>query len=292
MKYLMILFLFTVAPSIYLPCSAKNSPVVTPVNEAIGCNDTLGISLRPEYTVYPTKTTNLRFILYNNSGDKITCGKYYNITYKDEKGIWRDLPNKNVFQDIQYVVRDGQNHYINAFIDPEAHPNRPERYRFFFIIDIDGYSLTLMEEFRLTNDKRQLEQAVRSTPFIKSPRLTNRVTTTNTNEKQDTVFNIVDEMPQFPGGMSQLSKFIKDNMRYPPVAAREDVPQGRVIVLVVINKDGSITNCRVGRSVHPYLDKEAIRIVKKMPKWKPGKQNGKPERVKYAIPVTFRFADK
>lgn len=102
------------------------------------------------------------------------------------------------------------------------------------------------------------------------------------------IFMVVEEMPEFPGGMAECLKFLGENIKYPTIAQENGV-QGRVIVQFVVNQDGSIVDPVVVRSVDPYLDKEALRVIKTMPKWKPGKQRGKAVRVKYTVPVTFKL---
>ena len=102
------------------------------------------------------------------------------------------------------------------------------------------------------------------------------------------VFDVVEEMPSFPGGQGALMAFLSSNIKY-PVVAQENGVQGRVIVGFVVERDGSISDVRVMRSVDPSLDREAQRVVKAMPKWKPGKQNGSAVRVKYTVPVVFRL---
>ena len=102
------------------------------------------------------------------------------------------------------------------------------------------------------------------------------------------IFTVVEQMPMFPGGDAALMGYLRDNMHYPTVAAENGV-QGRVVVGFVVERDGSITDVNVLRSVDPSLDREAMRVVKAMPKWTPGKQNGSAVRVKYQVPVTFRL---
>lgn len=102
------------------------------------------------------------------------------------------------------------------------------------------------------------------------------------------IFMVVEEMPEFPGGMAECLKFLGKNIKYPTIAQENGV-QGRVIVQFVVNQDGSIVDPVVVRSVDPYLDKEALRVIRMMPKWKPGKQRGKAVRVKYTVPVTFKL---
>ena len=107
-------------------------------------------------------------------------------------------------------------------------------------------------------------------------------------EEETKVFDVVEEMPQFPGGPSALFEYLSKNIKY-PVVAEENGVQGRVIVTFVVERDGSITDVKVVKSVDPSLDKEATRVVKSMPHWIPGKQNGSAVRVKYTVPVTFKL---
>ena len=107
-------------------------------------------------------------------------------------------------------------------------------------------------------------------------------------EKEEEIFQVVENMPEFPGGMAELMKYLQKNIKYPTISQENGV-QGRVIVQFVVNRDGSIVDPVVLRSVDPYLDKEALRVVSTMPKWKPGEQRGKPVRVKFTLPVQFRL---
>ena len=108
-------------------------------------------------------------------------------------------------------------------------------------------------------------------------------------EEEEVVFVVVESMPEFPGGQQALFKYLSENVKY-PVIAQENGIQGRVICQFVVNKDGSIVDVEVVRSGgDASLDKEAIRVIKSMPKWKPGKQRGKPVRVKYTVPVNFKL---
>lgn len=107
--------------------------------------------------------------------------------------------------------------------------------------------------------------------------------------EEQTIFEVVEQMPEFPdGGMAGLMKYLSKNIKYPTIA-QENGTQGRVTVQFVVNKDGSIVDAKVLRGVDPYLDKEAVRVIMGMPKWKPGMQRGKPVRVKYTVPVMFRL---
>ena len=99
---------------------------------------------------------------------------------------------------------------------------------------------------------------------------------------------IVEVMPQYPGGMPELMQYLAKNIKYPIQAQKKGI-EGRVTVRFIVEKDGSISNVTVVRHIHPLLDKEAERVIKAMPKWSPGKQEGKPVRVKFNIPVAFRL---
>lgn len=102
------------------------------------------------------------------------------------------------------------------------------------------------------------------------------------------IFTVVEQMPMFPGGYAALMGYLRDNIKYPTVAAENGV-QGRVVVGFVVERDGSITDVNILRGVDPSLDREAMRVVKSMPRWTPGKQNGSAVRVKYQVPVSFRL---
>lgn len=108
------------------------------------------------------------------------------------------------------------------------------------------------------------------------------------HEEENKVFDIVEQQPMFPGGQTALMKYLSEHTKY-PVVAQENGVQGRVTVQFVVEKDGSISDVHVLRGVDPSLDKEAVRVVKSMPRWTPGKQNGINVRVNYRVPVLFRL---
>ena len=107
-------------------------------------------------------------------------------------------------------------------------------------------------------------------------------------EEENTVFEYVEQMPSFPGGDAALMRYLSKYIKYPPLAEENGI-QGRVICTFVVERDGSVSDIRIKRSVDPSLDKEAMRVVSAMPKWIPGRQNGQMVRVKYTLPVTFRL---
>ncbi|MFA5587693.1 MAG: energy transducer TonB [Mariniphaga sp.] len=105
-------------------------------------------------------------------------------------------------------------------------------------------------------------------------------------EEETQVFFIVEDMPEFPGGEAALRQFIANEIKY-PVIAQENGIQGRVYVTFVVNTDGSIADAKIARGVDPSLDKEALRVVSTLPRWKPGMQRGKAVRVSYTVPINF-----
>lgn len=109
---------------------------------------------------------------------------------------------------------------------------------------------------------------------------------TPTEELSDEPFEVVEEQPEFPGGLDAFRKYLQDHLRYPESAQDAGV-QGKVMVRFVVERDGSATAVEIYKSVDPALDKEAVRVVKSIPKWKPGKQQGKAVRTRYVIPIVF-----
>ncbi len=106
------------------------------------------------------------------------------------------------------------------------------------------------------------------------------------SQSKQNVYDVVEQMPEFPGGMPAMIEFLQTNLNYPKDAKKQKVG-GRVLVMFVVETDGSMSNVRVAKKIFPSLDAEALRVVKAMPKWNPGKEKGKPVRVNFAIPIVF-----
>ena len=106
------------------------------------------------------------------------------------------------------------------------------------------------------------------------------------SQSNQNIYNAVEQMPEFPGGMPAMMEFLQTNIKYPKDAIKQNVG-GRVMVMFVVEPDGSLSNVRVARKVFPSLDAEAVRVVKAMPKWKPGKEKGRAVRVNFTMPVVF-----
>jgi TonB family protein len=136
-----------------------------------------------------------------------------------------------------------------------------------------------------------IETVARTTERIAekvSTTLTEEIKTTPTTDQDNPIFKVVEQMPEFPGGMGECMKWLQTNIKYPK-EAKEKGEHGRVILQFIVEKDGSITDVKVVRSVSPALDAEAIRVASAMPKWKPGMQRGKVVKVKYTLPVMFNL---
>lgn len=108
------------------------------------------------------------------------------------------------------------------------------------------------------------------------------------SQKNQKVYDMVEQLPEYPGGMPAMMTFLQDNMKYPEDAEKQKV-DGRVIVQFIVETDGSVSDVKVAKQVFPSLDAEAIRVVQSMPKWIPGKDKGKVVRVKFQLPIVFRL---
>ena len=150
------------------------------------------------------------------------------------------------------------------------------------IIDVPTGSLIIVGTYRHNSS---------TYPVVKIPKQEIKEVAPTKNSKiskSKKIYDVVDEMPVFPGGNGALLEYLATHVKY-PVVAQENGVQGRVIVSFVVECDGSITDVRVERSVDPSLDREAIRVVSSMPRWSPGKLNGYIVRVKYSVPVAFKL---
>ena len=179
---------------------------------------------------------------------------------------------------IQEVVFEEEIIPITEQEQPKQAPPPPEAPKVEEVLEIMDNDTEVEESTIQASDDTQAAVEVKYTPV--------EVEEEEVEEQQ--IFQVVEEMPEFPGGMGECMKFLGKNIKYPTISQENGV-QGRVIVQFVVNRDGSIVDPVVVRGVDPYLDKEALRVIATMPKWKPGKQRGKAVRVKYTVPVMFRL---
>ena len=149
------------------------------------------------------------------------------------------------------------------------------------VVDTQGNQTATASPVQSSNSSSQQTQNVTSYPTANE-----KLSTVSVESRK--VFTVVEQMPSFPGGDAALMSYLANNIHYPTVAAENGV-QGHVVVGFVVECDGSITDVSVLRGVDPSLDREAMRVVKSMPRWTPGKQNGSAVRVKYQVPVAFRL---
>ena len=160
-------------------------------------------------------------------------------------------------------------------VKPPPPPPPPKVVEVLNIVDDD---VEIEDELEIEDTEADEETVIDVAPVIE--------TEEEEEEEEAQVFFIVEDMPEFPGGELALRKYIANAIKY-PVIAQENGIQGKVYVTFVVDKDGGISDARIARGVDPSLDKEALRVVNALPKWKPGKQRGKPVRVSYTVPINF-----
>lgn len=156
---------------------------------------------------------------------------------------------------------------------PPPEPETPE------IIEVVEEKVETKLEIKTEDDQSQRQMQTYVPPPPPKPKQ---------EEVTEEIFVVVEDQPLFPGGNAAMMKFLSENIKY-PVIAQENGIQGRVICNFVVEKDGSITDVQVVRGVDPSLDKEAVRVIQQMPRWKPGKQRGQAVRVRFTLPVVFRL---
>ncbi len=160
-------------------------------------------------------------------------------------------------------------------IKPPPPPPPPQVIEVLNIVDND---VEIEDELEIDDSEADDETVIDVAPVV--------VAQEEEESEESEVFFIVEDMPEFPGGELALRKWIANEINY-PVIAQENGIQGKVYVTFVVGKDGSVSNATIARGVDPSLDKEALRVVNKLPKWKAGKQRGKPVNVSYTVPINF-----
>ncbi|EXZ19480.1 hypothetical protein M067_2158 [Bacteroides fragilis str. J-143-4] len=216
-----ILLYILVFCTFVISCTNKSKQEASqaPINNTVGINDTLGLSLNPEFPVYSTEQKQVTFVLHNNSSTHISVGGSYSYTYEDEKGIWRDVPMQLIVFMEEIIVWNGSKKYINA----ELFQHTPGSYRFFYEVRIYSKEYTLMTEFQLLDNMPELFTG------HSNYQLKDTLSVPEEEIVEQPIYNVIDQMPEFPGGMDKLLQFINDNMQYPTKAQIKGI-QGRVIV--------------------------------------------------------------
>ena len=197
------------------------------------------------------------------------------ICYVAFEGTEKEVTKYEVTEDLAFIDEEIDIQQTTQETPPPPPPPAPQEVEVLNVVEDD----VEVEEIEInTEDDKDVEVVI--APPVEAP---------VEEEEEEVIFMVVESMPEFPGGQQALFKYLAENVKY-PVIAQENGIQGRVICQFVVNKDGSIVDVVAVRSSgEPSLDKEAIRVIKSMPKWKPGKQRGKPVRVKYTVPVNFRL---
>lgn len=147
-----------------------------------------------------------------------------------------------------------------------------------------GYGIAAAQDVATVDARTSATQVVEKQNKVKQA----KVVTPQTSKDGQTVEENPDKWPDFPGGQKKLFKWLSANIKYPK-EAQANKEQGRVIVRFVIGKDGKVTDAKVVRSISPSLNKEALRLIEAMPRWKPGEKDGQPVAVRFTLPITFRL---
>lgn len=183
----------------------------------------------------------------------------------DQAASLGDVAEQEVEEEIIPITRQEEK--------PPPPPPPPKVVEVLNIVDDD---IEIEDELEILDTEADDETAIDVAPIVEE----------EAEADEGQVFFIVEDMPEFPGGELALRKFITNAVKY-PVIAQENGIQGKVYVNFVVDTDGSVTNARIARGVDPSLDKEALRVVNSLPKWKPGKQRGKAVKVSYTVPINF-----
>ena len=245
------------------------------------CTDTFGIKMYTEKAVYPLNTESVAVRIVNRSGRSISMGSPYQVLRKEGEK-WLSLPGATVWTLEERFLPSNKIYPFSASLYPSLHVLTPGIYRVVKEMDIgDNYrDWYFAAEFRIGNEVEERDAAGKE-PSSKP------LQEVVEEKDMDIAYDVVEEMPEFPGGMSALMDFIRKNLNYDKSLVLETVVIPRVIVQFVIDEEGNIIHPVVLRGLNLELDEEALRVVRLMPKWKPGRQSGKPQKVRYAIPVYF-----
>ena len=243
------------------------------------CTDTFGIKMYAEKEVYPVNTESVTVRIVNRSGRTITMGAWYAVLRKEKGDRWIFLPGATVWTLVELSVQPNAIHSFSASLYPSLNTIESGIYRVVKSIDIGNlyFNYYLAAEFWIGSENSYPKDNKDTEPSSKP------LSELNVEEMDmDIVHEVVEEMPEYPGGMSALLDFIQNSLQHGKANSKK-----RVIVQFIIDEEGNIVKPIILRSINSELDKEALRVVGLMPKWKPGKQNGKVEKVKYTLPITF-----
>lgn len=241
------------------------------------------IRLVPQQDVFPTSSHEAHFILYNQSEDTISYGSDYDLAY-ERGGQWYYLPTDRVFTSgLISLLPNGQTTF-SANLYPEVNENRPGRYRFFKEVTINRRKERMMAEFQLSGKNLITVSSQPGQDNEQAP---------SPEAIWAEAYDLVEEMPDFPGGPDSLQNYLSTQMHYPTQAAEQGI-EGKVIVRFIVREDGSIGPVHVDNSsikTNPHLEKEAVRLVEGMPRWTPGRHHGQTVSVRCVLPIVFRLPE-
>ena len=201
----------------------------------------------------------------NKKAFNITCDKYVSAKERNELSL---------VQRYTRMKPDITSTYLINRID--------EKYLYLKDSDTNDY-LLLMTNKGITSYDTERPNAIKENDIDNNPDINNDI-----ENDTDSIYNVVEQMPSFPGGNAALMNYLSQNIKYPVIAEENNI-QGRVVVQFVVGKDGSISNVHVSKSVESSLDEEAVRVTKSMPNWVPGKHDGQAVSVFHTLPITFRL---
>ncbi len=249
------------------------------MREPLGCGT--GTALTPRFSNGYDKFTEFAFILKNNNTKERKCA-IYSFNEETEAPIYlyeEDAPEEGQIKEIIYRARTKGYSIIytnnNRKMSEEVETPTPEA---------DFTPPPPAEEpiIPIVEDEEESVADTTLAPAAEPVETTEQV-------EDNTIYNVAEEQPAFPGGEAAMMNFISNNIRYPSFCQESGI-QGRVVVSFVINKDGSVVDVETKQAPHELLAKEAVRVVRSMPKWKPGIQKGKAVRVRYSFPIFFRLS--
>lgn len=250
--------------------------VPTYFNEPM-CTDTFGIRMYTEKAMYPINTESVSVRIVNRSGRRISMGSMY-LVLRKEGEKWLSLPGATIWTLEERLIPSNKIYPFSASLYPSLNAITPGVYRVVKKIDIgdNRHDWCFAAEFRIGGNDMEKQDVVNKEPSSKS------LSEVAEEKNMDIAYEVVEEMPEYPGGMSALLDFIQNSLQY----GKANSPK-RVIVQFIIDEEGNIVKPIILRGINPELDKEALRVVGLMPRWKPGRQNGKAEKVRYTLPITF-----
>lgn len=233
---------------------------------------------------------------FENNGTQVydikTGGKYCVLKFNNLKGRTKSTKysdiRKTIF-DCYHLLSISDASYKKLFYNKTANTIRLHRATIKYSDGTTSNKIAVFKNGYSDSDKLLDEGPLKPLlDYTKSIRKTNNTENSVSHVESRKTFDVVEKMPSYPGGNGAMQKWIAQNLTYPAAAAENGI-EGRVIVAFVVEADGSISDVRIARGVDPSLDREALSVVKRMPKWIPGTQGGKPIRVKYNVPVTFKL---